>query len=97
MQSVVQAFVLVTLPVTQTHRRNTCSRGQFKVKLSARRIRPEVLLPVHAPQGQINVRILEQHPGEEVLYGRINQEWCVYDLQTFTQTRIFTRSGTQCC
>lgn len=42
------------------------------------------ILPVHASQSQINVRILKQHPRKEVLLGGMNQEWSVYNLHTHT-------------
>lgn len=42
------------------------------------------ILPVHASQSQVNVRILKKQPRKEVLLDRMNQERGVYDLQTHT-------------
>lgn len=89
MQSMVQTFVLITLPVTQTQYGHTFFHKAFCTTCTVLAVG---MLPVHASQGQINVRILEQHPREEVLYGRINQEWCIYDLQTHKCTHTYIHS-----
>lgn len=77
LQSVVQTGVLVTVPGTKTPAwvrlhgfRRFPSREPLRVS------------PVHASQRQFDVWILEQHSGEEVLLGGMDQERCVYDLQT---------------
>lgn len=44
------------------------------------------ILPVHASQSQVNVRILKQQPRKEVLLGGMNQEWGVNNLQTHTHS-----------
>lgn len=51
------------------------------------------ILPVHASQSQVNVRILKQQPRKEVLLGGMNQEWCVYDLHTHTHTHYIMISS----
>lgn len=51
------------------------------------------MLPVHASQSQVNVRILKQHPREEVLLSGMNQEWCIYDLHTHTRISTEPQCG----
>lgn len=73
----IQTVVLVTVPGTKT---------PAWVRLHGfRRFPPREplrLSPVHASQSQVDVWILEQHSGEEVLLGGMDQERCVYDLHT---------------
>lgn len=90
LQRVIQAAVLVTVAGRETQarvRRRGSTRFQFG--------QPLCVAPVHAPQSQVDVWILEQHSGKEVLLGGMDQERRVDDLQT--HACVFMSTELQCC
>lgn len=86
----IQAAVLVTVAGRKTQARfrlQGFTRLQFRQSLR--------VAPVHASQSQVDVWILEQHSGKEVLLGGMDQERRVDDLPT--HTCVFMSTELLCC